>query len=614
MELHATQKRKDNIFHLGLCMAGSVSAGAYIAGVVDYLVEALSNWEKAREDQDTLPGHQVVIDLMGGSSGGGITSALSFFALRDRMEHPVLGADRRTYSVDPQKNILWKLWVEMNEASKGDIIAQMLETSDIGLKYVPSGLNTNFVQDLNRMVKSFIDQLIERNGRHPIPIPDYLNPGAELFISLFNLTGIKYRLYSRGSTANGAEHYFSEHRDLAHFRWEENYGKKGRIPLHYNRLDSIHLMLDAAKATSAFPGGLRAMIMERPAKYIWDNPFFQQGKFNRETIDLGSGVTHEDHIYRSLHSDSGVANNEPVELSRDLLYMIQEDYYHDAPMGGDFAQKSDTVKAVAKSRLENTAVILIDPFPARDFKVEPPNDRSDNLIDWAGQAIDAMNSQLLFDAKQALDAYNKYDYGLSIIEPSKDNVIPGYALACGALSGFSGFLSKEFRVHDYFLGRHNCQSFLRKYFVADLNEPEGQPGYKCIANVIKGYRERPGAIERFGFIEKRKGVEKHWVPIIPDVSMQDQVRVHYDEQGQAIFSDVNPLPYYDLRPLPADFLEQYRPALRNRIYEVICNLADKGFLANLYIQAGAWLGRGRITSEALKAIKKDFVKRGLMRV
>ena len=90
--------------------------------------------------------------------------------------------------------------------------------------------------------------------------------------------------------------------------------------------------------------------------------------------------------------------------------------------------------------------------------------------------------------------------------------------------------------------------------------------------------------------------------------------MHYDEQGQAIFSDVNPLPYYDLRPLPADFLEQYRPALRNRIYEVICNLADKGFLANLYIQAGAWLGRGRITSEALKAIRKDFVKRGLMRV
>ena len=107
-------------------------------------------------------------------------------------------------------------------------------------------------------------------------------------------------------------------------------------------------------------------------------------------------------------------------------------------------------------------------------------------------------------------------------------------------------------MHDYFLGRHNCQSFLRKYFVADLNEPEDQPGYKCIANVIKGYRERPRAIERFGFIEKRKGVEKHWVPIIPDVSMQDQVRVHYDEQGQAIFSDLNPLPYYDLRPLPAD--------------------------------------------------------------
>jgi len=35
---------QDKTFHLGLCMAGSVSAGAYTAGVIDYLFEALNNW------------------------------------------------------------------------------------------------------------------------------------------------------------------------------------------------------------------------------------------------------------------------------------------------------------------------------------------------------------------------------------------------------------------------------------------------------------------------------------------------------------------------------------------------------------------------------------------
>ena len=32
---------EDKTFHLGLCLAGAVSAGAYTAGVVDYLFEAL---------------------------------------------------------------------------------------------------------------------------------------------------------------------------------------------------------------------------------------------------------------------------------------------------------------------------------------------------------------------------------------------------------------------------------------------------------------------------------------------------------------------------------------------------------------------------------------------
>src|SRR5262249_5232280 len=39
-----------------------------------------------------------------------------------------------------------------------------------------------------------------------------------------------------------------------------------------------------------------------------------------------------------------------------------------------------------------------------------------------------------------------------------------YAIACGALGGFGGFLSKAFRHHDYMLGRRNCQRFLAGHF------------------------------------------------------------------------------------------------------------------------------------------------------
>ncbi len=41
--------REQKTLHLGICMAGAISAGAYTAGVIDYLLESLENWEKAKK-------------------------------------------------------------------------------------------------------------------------------------------------------------------------------------------------------------------------------------------------------------------------------------------------------------------------------------------------------------------------------------------------------------------------------------------------------------------------------------------------------------------------------------------------------------------------------------
>jgi len=39
-------------FQIGLAMSGAVSAGAYTAGVFDFLIQALDEWEKARKGPD----------------------------------------------------------------------------------------------------------------------------------------------------------------------------------------------------------------------------------------------------------------------------------------------------------------------------------------------------------------------------------------------------------------------------------------------------------------------------------------------------------------------------------------------------------------------------------
>lgn len=54
-------------FELGICMAGAVSAGAYTAGVMDYLIEALETWEQKRNESD-VPTHKVIIKAIGGAS------------------------------------------------------------------------------------------------------------------------------------------------------------------------------------------------------------------------------------------------------------------------------------------------------------------------------------------------------------------------------------------------------------------------------------------------------------------------------------------------------------------------------------------------------------------
>ena len=69
---------QNNTFHLGITMAGAVSAGCYTAGVMDYLFEILELWSQAKEGKipegwneeilTIIPKHNVVIDAIGGVS------------------------------------------------------------------------------------------------------------------------------------------------------------------------------------------------------------------------------------------------------------------------------------------------------------------------------------------------------------------------------------------------------------------------------------------------------------------------------------------------------------------------------------------------------------------
>jgi len=81
-------------FEIGLTLSGTISAGAYTASVIDFLIQALDEWHRhkeaqekkgiaASEDTECLR-HDVELEVVTGASGGGMTVALAALALHEK--------------------------------------------------------------------------------------------------------------------------------------------------------------------------------------------------------------------------------------------------------------------------------------------------------------------------------------------------------------------------------------------------------------------------------------------------------------------------------------------------------------------------------------------------
>ncbi|MEJ2501576.1 MAG: patatin-like phospholipase family protein, partial [Campylobacterales bacterium] len=123
---------KMDTFEIGLVMAGAVSAGAYTAGVVDYLLEALQHYGRLRKKfADEHPGqslHNVQIRVISGASAGGMTGTMLLSAMMDEGYRPMSGYDPATVTrPDIDANVFYRSWVD---AKDGIDIRYLLDRSD----------------------------------------------------------------------------------------------------------------------------------------------------------------------------------------------------------------------------------------------------------------------------------------------------------------------------------------------------------------------------------------------------------------------------------------------------------------------------------------------------
>lgn len=518
-------------FKIGLCLAGAVSAGAYSAGVIDYLLEALQEWEKRKiTDPYSTPSHQIEISTIGGASAGGMTGLILASMLNEDW-NPV--REIKNISDEFTQNKLYHAWVDMEE---NRMLNQLLETKDD--ETFESILNSNFVDRL-------ANKILVPTTKTILPRPFIANE-VKVFVTLTNLRGMDFNINFRSNTRKGESYIVTSHNDYACFKISKNnnnsYNNDGWIPVDFDKKINTDLVKNAAMGTGAFPVFLKSRDFSRDKKYLNDLDWFY-------TITRKANNPFKDPIIITKNIDGGVINNEPFEYVRKVLIdqtkqEIPTDY-----------ESFETFKST---------IITIDPFPnSEDENKTIPNNTSfiTSIFNTLGTLIDQARLKPA-TLITALDSKNASNYLIAPVRyDSTGNRLEGdTAIACGALSGFSGFINKEFRAHDYFLGRANCEIFLREHFTIPINttNPIFRDGYKNLN------------LENF-----KIGKEGDYLPIIPIFSSKKEKMYMPDFSNGRNYPTVS-----------EDFINEYKSNIKRRVQYIIMKFAGSSFLTRMLL----WIG------------------------
>ena len=582
--------KKNKPFKVCITMAGAVSAGAYTAGVMDYLLETLELWQQAKDRNtviknehpndylahgydESIPMHDVVIEVIGGASAGGITGTLTLLSL---IENPAAFTDRS----DLKNNKLYQSWVEMADDDKKTTFSKLLSTEDINGK-VESLLNT---EPLDEIADKALQ--LKKIGDYPA----YISPSLDLILTVSNLRGLKYKIDFQGKDENAGT-YITTHSGFFRYRVENETMKRG-VPKGENELYYV-LCLDeddpqgkkdrvslkqATLSTSAFPFGLRPIENRIGTAYL--------DRYTSYLFSKNEGLKLErpkEDMYKFIAVDGGMINNEPFGYTLKVLKEKHEKIEED----------------------KNYAMIMIDPFP--NYQEIEEEEQATDIVSVAGLVYKALRNQVLFKQDDILSALNDENDTRFLIAPVRKvnkKRVPN-SLACGALGGFSGFIDKKFRAHDYQLGRQNCQSFLRYYFAVKKEDmaqkfdtPIGAAAYE------RFYFQRP---------QSPKDGEKidYFFPIIPDMKVavshknKYKTNIFSEKEAEIKFSDIA-FPSIELEA----FTKTYYDEMRNRIHTI-----RKHYVTKRLYRLAAWLFKvdTKIYYELINRIHKGLKKQGLLK-
>lgn len=552
----------DNKYHIGLCMAGAVSAGAYTAGVMDQLIEALEEWENQKGKDSSVPTHDVSLDVIGGASAGGMTSIISAVALNNSF------VSIQGLNDIGQTNPFFDAWVNLDAKNMMPVMLSNDDLQNTGV--IRSIFNSSFIDRIaNKMVQPFEPHAYKRS---------YFPSDVDVFVTLSNLVGVPYNLRFKANGEKGTSYKMASYRDVAHFKFFGQYGNDGRIEINGKENENLQTLRQSAMATGAFPFGLQYREVFRNIKYLKENKDLYEivGKGDVDWEKMKQIMGDSD-IYKTINADGGLMNNEPFDITMRFL-----------------KRKSDSsLEKLSNYSTSNGSVLMIDPFPAEEVEMKFENDFGLGAL--AGKVFGAMRGQISFKEEEIIKAMNSADASRYMIIPKRKVKEKTYqegakAIACGAFEGFSGFFEYDFRLHDYFLGRYNCRKFL--FDVYTIQNPMENPIF------AKGYANEE-ARNRFVFTDKETGIQH--APIIP--------LMNWDKNGNK-----NSEQY--LHPWPKikeETLDEMHALFKKRYRMVFKKSISGSFMTKVLMDIGYRVVIGRmITNKTMDFIKDELKKHDLV--
>lgn len=578
-----------NVYEIGLAMAGAISAGAYSAGVVDFLFQALHEWELAKRDEpDTVPNHSVCIRAAAGASAGSITAALAAVAVAGGLR-PEKAVDAKV-DEQPYKCVLpalYKAWVTLPDmASPGTAPNDLLATNDLEEGASPQSilnagiLTTLTAEALGLPAPPTGGTLPPAFGGAPLP---YLADRLHIYLTLSNMRGVPYFVGFEGSGEIRGHHMMC-HGDRAHYILEgigthdsENkwLSSDTGIPLKIATAPRAGKPIDktwktyghTALASAAFPVGLAARVIETDVSQYETRRWPTQSETAKSYPPRWPDKLKQGRNFAFMSLDGGLIDNEPFEYARRAIMRDGE---------ADKTTESNVTGAV----------VMIDPFP------EPPafslkDVREASIFDVAGALFPMLKNQARFKPDALATAFDNTNYSRWMIAPSR--TVAGtkgernerYAIATGVLGGFGGFLDEAFRAHDYQLGRRNCQKFLRDVFSVGKGHPYVRDWPAGVADRLRKRDEASG---------------KDYYPVIPLV-------------GTAAL----PVPAPGWPRIDQPRLAEIERRIRLRATYVVPRLiASKKRHRLLNWAAGkawSWYGKGKVLKSVHRAIESDLIRR-----